>query len=150
MNDATRSTCSADETRAIARQLAGTLEPGTVLALTGDLGAGKTTFVQGLAEGLRVHCIDQVLSPSYTLVNEYPGDGPTLVHIDFYRLEGATAGAALGLEEQIDRRDAVIAVEWAELIPELIPPDAVWIRLTAADATTRHLTIGTRNPPPTP
>lgn len=150
MSGATRTTHSADETRAVARELAETLEPGTVLALAGDLGAGKTTFVQGLAEGLRVHDVSQVLSPTYTLVNEYPGDGPTLVHIDFYRLEGATAGAALGIEEQIDRRDAVVAVEWAELIPDLIPADAVWIRLTASDASTRHLTVGTRYTPPTP
>jgi tRNA threonylcarbamoyladenosine biosynthesis protein TsaE len=141
MSDATRTTHSVDETRAAARELAEKLGPGSVLALCGDLGAGKTTFVQGLAEGLRLHDTSQVLSPTYTLVNEYPGEGPALVHIDFYRLEGVAAGAALGLEEQIDRRDAIIAIEWAELLPDLIPPEAIWIRLSAPDATTRVLSI---------
>ena len=143
MRQWSRTACGAAETRGFARQFAATLKPGTVLALTGDLGAGKTTFVQGLADGLRVHDISQVLSPTYALVNEYPAEGPTLVHLDFYRLEGVPIATALGLEEQIDRGDAVVAVEWAELLPELIPDDAIWIRLTAEAPDSRRIeTIG--------
>ncbi len=122
---------SARGTRAQAKKLAARLEGGAVLALVGELGAGKTSFVQGLAQGLAIHDLSQVLSPTYTLVNEYPGSRLTLVHIDCYRLANAEAAQALGLEEQIGRRDAVTAVEWADLIPELIPPTALWVHFVA-------------------
>ncbi len=136
------STTSARSTRAVARDLGASLEPGTVLALNGDLGAGKTTFVQGLAEGLDVIEGSQVLSPTYTLVNEYPGSRVTLVHIDFYRLDCADAARALGIDEQVLRRDAVVAIEWAERLPELLPPSTVtiYIELGAGDARTLEVT----------
>jgi len=126
----TTQTRTARGTRAFARRLASRLEGGAVLALVGELGAGKTSFTQGLAEGLGVSDQSQVLSPTYTLVNEYPGGRLVLVHIDFYRLANAEAARGLGIDEQIGRADAVTAIEWADLFPELVPPSATWVRLS--------------------
>lgn len=113
------------------------LPAGSVLALVGELGAGKTTFVQGLAVGLGVHELSEVLSPTYTLVNEYPGVRATLVHVDLYRLQDEESAVALGIDEALSRRDAVAAVEWANHLPELLPAHAVWIRLTRTSPTER-------------
>ena len=135
------STRSARGTQALARKIGASLSPGAVIALVGDLGAGKTTFVQGLAEGLGVLDPSTVLSPTYTLVNEYPAQSGVLVHVDFYRLENADAGRALGIEEQLARPDGVVAVEWAENLPELIPEHAVWIRIADSGGKSRDFEI---------
>lgn len=124
---------NAASTRRLAARLARNLEGGTVVALTGELGAGKTSFVQGLAQGLAVPELQQVLSPTYTLVNEYPGGRLTLVHIDFYRLRGDDAARGLGVEEQVGRSDCVTAIEWADMLPTLIPATALWVQLTRVD-----------------
>jgi tRNA threonylcarbamoyladenosine biosynthesis protein TsaE len=136
-------------TRGFAKRLARELRGGAVLALVGDLGAGKTSFVQGLAQGLAIFDQSQVLSPTYTLVNEYPGPRLTLVHVDCYRLSGTEAAHALGLEEQIGRPDSVTAVEWADLLPELIPEGSLWVSFASTDEGGRKLTIS-RNPPSMP
>jgi tRNA threonylcarbamoyladenosine biosynthesis protein TsaE len=85
-----------------------------------------------------VNDLTEVLSPSYTLVNEYPGKTP-LVHLDFYRLDAADAARALGIDEHMMRRDVVVAVEWADRLAELIPPDAAWIRFSAGDGNVREI-----------
>jgi tRNA threonylcarbamoyladenosine biosynthesis protein TsaE len=108
-------------TRKVARALAERLGPGDVVVLVGELGAGKTTFVQGLADGLGVPRLREVVSPTYTLVNEHLGGRVPLVHLDLYRLTDAESAHALGLAEQLARTDAVIAVEWGEKFPELLP-----------------------------
>ena len=102
---------SEDETMAIARDVAATLSAGDVLLLSGDLGAGKTAFVRGLAEGLGVNP-DDVSSPTFTLVHEYRGGRLALYHADLYRLERA-ATEDLGLEE-MGVADGVLAIEWPE------------------------------------
>ena len=102
------------ETRRIGAQLAAKLEPDGVLLLTGDLGAGKTVLVQGLAEELGLDP-RQVQSPTFTVVREHDGDRSTLLHIDLYRLEPEEA-AALGIEE-ILAGPGIKAVEWAERLP---------------------------------
>ncbi|HET6346997.1 MAG TPA: tRNA (adenosine(37)-N6)-threonylcarbamoyltransferase complex ATPase subunit type 1 TsaE, partial [Myxococcota bacterium] len=117
-------------TRKLARTLARHLGVGKVLGLVGELGAGKTSFVQGLAEGAGVHDLGQVLSPTYTLVNEYPAAMGLLVHIDFYRLKDEESARALGVDEHLGRPDALTVVEWADHLPDLMPPDAAWGRLT--------------------
>jgi tRNA threonylcarbamoyladenosine biosynthesis protein TsaE len=137
---------SARGTHSLASRLAGTLPGGTVLALVGELGAGKTSFVQGLAEGLRVPELSQVLSPTYTLVNEYPGGRLTLVHVDWYRMTGSEQARGLGLDEQVGRPDALTAVEWADLLPDLVPDDAVWIVLKRLSPTAREIEIGIGRP----
>ena len=128
-------------TQRLARDLGATLPPGTVLALVGDLGAGKTTFVQGLAEGLGVADPRQVTSPTYTLVNEYLGGRLPLLHLDFYRLDDASGAIALGLDEQVSRPDALVAVEWADKLPELIPPAAVWMRFSGVAGRLRVIEV---------
>ena len=109
---------SADETRAIGRRLARGLRAGDVVLLHGDLGAGKTTFAQGVAAGLGI--AGAVQSPTFTLVNEY--DGPIrLYHLDLYRLSGSAETAGLGYEEYLAPADGVSLVEWPERGGDLLP-----------------------------
>lgn len=103
---------SPEQTRGLGAALGRCLGHGTVIALIGDLGAGKTAFVQGLARGLDVPQDYSITSPSYTLVNEYPGRIP-LFHVDLYRLLAPVDPEALGLDA-MDRRQGVVAIEWAE------------------------------------
>jgi tRNA threonylcarbamoyladenosine biosynthesis protein TsaE len=104
--------------------------------LVGPLGAGKTTFVQGLARGLGVAELSEVLSPTYTLVNEYPTRPKEkirrLVHIDLYRLADGAKAEALGIDEYLHRADAVVAVEWADSQPQLFGPETIWVRFVGA------------------
>lgn len=108
---------SETETRAIASRLASTLNPGDVLLLSGDLGAGKTAFVRGLAEGLGLNP-DEVTSPTFTLVHEYRGGRLPLIHVDLYRLERVDLDE-VGLDQDLADR-GVIAVEWAERMTRAI------------------------------
>jgi tRNA threonylcarbamoyladenosine biosynthesis protein TsaE len=102
---------SEDDTRAIAVTLAAELTPGSVLLLSGDLGAGKTAFVRGLAAGLGISS-DEVTSPTFTLVHEYRGGRLPLIHVDLYRLDRADLDD-IGLDEDLAAR-GVVAIEWAE------------------------------------
>ena len=99
------------DTRAIAVRLAGELHAGSVLLLSGDLGAGKTAFVRGLAEGLGVSA-DDVTSPTFTLVHEYRGGRLPLIHVDLYRLDRADLDE-IGLDEDLAAK-GIIAIEWAD------------------------------------
>jgi tRNA threonylcarbamoyladenosine biosynthesis protein TsaE len=130
-------TRSEAETRAVARTLAARLDAGAVVLLTGDLGAGKTAFVRGLAEGLGARP-DDVSSPTFTLVQEYRGGRLVLYHADLYRLSAAAADE-LGLEE-VGLRDGVLAVEWPDRLLHT-PPDAVRVCLTWVNDTTRDVAI---------
>lgn len=112
-----RTTQSAAETRALAGELAAGLRVGDVLALHGELGAGKTCFIQGLAAALGVR--EAVSSPTYTLVHEYAGRVP-LYHLDLYRLRGADEALAMGLDEWLEG-DGVTVIEWAERAAEVLP-----------------------------
>ena len=105
-------THSEAETEALAERLAPHLAPGTVIAFTGDLGAGKTAFTRGLARGLGIR--DRVSSPTYTIVNEYEGDVP-LFHFDMYRLGSSEELFDIGWEDYLDR-GGILAVEWSERI----------------------------------
>ncbi|MGE0445250.1 MAG: tRNA (adenosine(37)-N6)-threonylcarbamoyltransferase complex ATPase subunit type 1 TsaE [Vicinamibacterales bacterium] len=111
-------TSSAEETEHVARVLAEELKAGDVLLLSGDLGAGKTTFVRGLAAGLGVDPAE-VSSPTFTIVHEYRGGRLTLYHADLYRLERA-ATEDVGLEE-MGVRDGVLAIEWPERLSHALP-----------------------------
>jgi tRNA threonylcarbamoyladenosine biosynthesis protein TsaE len=104
-------THSEEETFACAQQLAAVLTPGAVVLLSGDLGAGKTTFVRGLAAGLGVDP-DDVTSPTFTLVHEYKGGRLPLVHVDLYRLDRADLDE-IGIDQDV-ANEGIVAVEWAE------------------------------------
>jgi len=133
-----RTTESEEETADVARVLAGTLQPGAVLLLSGQLGAGKTAFVRGLAAGLDIDP-DDVRSPTFTLVHEYRGGRLTLYHADLYRLE-KTAAEDLGLEEKAVA-EGVLAIEWPDRLTHALP-GATAITIDIVDQTTRRITVG--------
>lgn len=118
-----RTTHSAEETAALAAAFARTLVAGDIVALEGDLGAGKTTFVQGIAAGLGVR--DVVNSPTFKIASEYEGSLP-LVHIDFYRLRSVEDLARIGWEDFLDG-SRVVVIEWANLFPQAIPDGVIRI-----------------------
>lgn len=113
------------ETKAVAAKLAKLLEPGDIILLEGNLGAGKTTFTKGLAEGLGITKV--IKSPTYTIIREYLEGRLPLYHMDVYRLE-ETGGTDLGLEEYFEG-DGVSIVEWATFIPEDLPQEYLQIKL---------------------
>ena len=114
-------TNSEAETEALGERLAKCLRAGAVVALYGDLGAGKTAFVRGMARGLDIR--ESVSSPTFTIVNEYPGD-PALFHFDMYRLKNAEELYGIGWEDYLDR-NGICVTEWSERIEEALPEDAV-------------------------
>jgi len=130
-------TGNAEETRAVGEALAEFLRPRDAVALTGELGAGKTTLVQGVARGLGV--TDQVVSPTFTLVREYRGR-LDVAHVDVYRLDHLQAVVDLGLEE-IGDGDAILLVEWGDAIDALLPEDHLTVELTESDEGTRRLVM---------
>ena len=115
------------DTRSIAASVARDLTAGSVLALSGDLGAGKTAFVRGLAEGLAIST-DEVTSPTFTLVHEYRGGRLPLIHVDLYRLDRADLDE-IGLDEDLAAK-GVVAIEWAE---RLARPIAGAVAVTISD-----------------
>jgi len=134
------------QTRRVAARLASLLQPGDLVCLEGDLGAGKTCFVQGLGEGLDTGV--RVRSPSYTLISEYPTPDPfpTLYHVDLYRIESIEEALAIGLEEYLYGH-GIVAIEWAERAREILPPDRLWVVLRHLSETKRNLLMqanGTR------
>ncbi len=119
---------TADDTRAVGAALSGCLRPRDAVILTGELGAGKTTLVQGIARGLDVQT--PVVSPTFTLVREYRGR-VDVAHVDVYRLDRIQDVMDLGLEELGDG-EAVLLVEWGDAIEELLPADHLTVELTTA------------------
>ena len=116
---------SAAETQALGRRLASDVAPGSVLALQGELGAGKTQFAKGLVAGLGSSA--EVTSPTFTIVHEYQGGRLTVYHFDFFRLQSRERLTQLGLDDYFFG-GGVCVVEWADRFPDLIPEQARWIR----------------------
>ena len=128
---------NADATIAHGHALAATLRRGDVLALSGDLGAGKTHFVKGLAAGLGT--TSNVTSPTFTLIHEYLSGRLPLYHFDFYRLDDADEALKIGLDEYLDG-DGVCVVEWGDKFPGLLPAHTQWFRFTHAADGSRVIT----------
>lgn len=134
-------TTSADETTALGEKLGKHLKPGDVVALYGDLGAGKTTLTRGIAAGLGLDA--DIHSPTFTLIHEHPGKIP-LYHVDLYRLADVQEVETLGLEEYI-YSDGVTVIEWSEKIQSLLPSERLDITLRMAGNTDRELTLETES-----
>lgn len=130
-------TNSPEETEALGTALGAILEPGTVLAYRGDLGAGKTAFTRGLARGLG--CREIVTSPTYTIVNEYLGGRVPLFHFDMYRLGSSEELWDIGWEDYLER-DGICAVEWSENVEDALE-DPVWVNIQKLGGDTRQITI---------
>jgi tRNA threonylcarbamoyladenosine biosynthesis protein TsaE len=117
---------SPEQTRRVGMRLGRALQPGDVICLQGDLGAGKTTFVQGVAQGWG--SLDEVSSPTFILVNLYRrADGAQLFHMDAYRLESAAEADELDLEAMLEQ--GPLLIEWPERIQSLMPQDRIWVQL---------------------
>ncbi len=130
-------THSPEETEKIGEALAKSLQPGTILAYRGDLGAGKTAFTRGLARGLG--CKETVTSPTYIIVNEYLGGRLPLFHFDMYRLASSDDLWDIGWEDYLDR-EGVCAVEWSENVQDAME-DAITVTIEKLGETTRRITI---------
>ena len=132
-------THSREETAALGGRLADALKTGRVVAFTGDLGAGKTAFVSGMARALGVE--ERVTSPTFTIVNEYEGGRLPLFHFDMYRLGDADELFHIGWEDYL-ARGGICAVEWSENVAEAIEPDAVRVSIVRGDGDSdRMITI---------
>jgi tRNA threonylcarbamoyladenosine biosynthesis protein TsaE len=126
------------DTHRLAAELLTALPEHAVVALYGDLGSGKTCFVQGLAEAMGIH--EPVTSPTFTLVNEYRGER-LLTHVDLYRLTSPDEALAMGFEELVES-DGITAIEWAERAEELLPAGTLRLRFrTPEDGQLRVITI---------
>jgi tRNA threonylcarbamoyladenosine biosynthesis protein TsaE len=135
---------SVKKTLEFGERLAHTLQGGDVLALTGDLGAGKTLITRGIALGLGITA-EQVTSPTFTLIQTYEGRLP-VIHVDLYRLEDPSAILQLGLEDYFTAKNIVI-IEWADRFIQTLPPDYLEIHLEHGDTeTTRSMTIRATGP----
>lgn len=126
---------SSADTEQIGRELGMRCKGGEVLELVSDLGGGKTTFVRGLAAGLG--STDAVASPSFTLSREYKADDKTLYHFDFYRLQDAGL-VGNELAEVVDDPQAVVAVEWADIVEDILPAQHLTIHITNVGDTKRQ------------
>ncbi|MDR1589406.1 MAG: tRNA (adenosine(37)-N6)-threonylcarbamoyltransferase complex ATPase subunit type 1 TsaE [Oscillospiraceae bacterium] len=130
-------TNSEAETEALGAALADRLRGGGVVALTGELGTGKTAFIRGLAGGLGIDA--RVTSPTFTIVNEYPGE-PPLFHFDMYRLSSAGELIDIGWDDYL-ARGGVIAAEWSDVAPELIPEGAARVSIVSLGGDSRRVTV---------
>ena len=136
-------TSSSIETKDFAKNLAKKTPVGTIVALIGDLGSGKTTFAQGFAEGLDI--LESIVSPTFKLVSEYDGEKCKLIHVDTYRLDSIEDFLNICGEDIMRTPGAIILIEWADKIIDILPPDTVqidFLRISEIE-NERELTIKT-------
>lgn len=132
-------TKSEKETENLGRILASKLEPRSVVALYGDLGAGKTAFVRGLARGLGIE--KRVSSPTFTIVNELSENGKTLIHFDMYRLGGSDELFDIGWEDYL-QRDCILAVEWSEIVDDIYTGEEIIVKIEKLGENERKISFG--------
>ena len=142
-------TNSAEETKKFGKEISASLKGGEVLALTGDLGFGKTTFVQGLAEGLAIDV--RVISPTFIIVRKYIipltmklRGIKNFYHIDLYRLEGAIESELvnLGVKDILGKKENVVVIEWAEKAIGMYPKDTAWLIFSDMGGDKRKISVG--------
>lgn len=132
-------TNSANDTIEFGKSVARAVGRGCVISLVGDLGAGKTTFTKGVARGLGI--MDNVTSPTFTILNEYSGDDGKLYHFDFYRIEDESELLELGFEDYFPSADGVTIVEWVEKAPSVLPTKYYQITFEKIDEDKRRMTF---------
>ncbi len=140
----THTTHSAEETIAFGRELAQQLTPPKIVLLRGDLGAGKTTMVKGIAEAFDAAKRDDVTSPTFTLVHEYRGPKATVIHVDLYRIDTEKELATLGLDDYM-REDTVLVIEWGEKFSRLMRERDVEIAIERVSETERRIELKIEN-----
>ena len=137
-------TKSIQQTQHVAEELAGSIQPGEIITLSGTLGAGKTTFAQGLAKGLGI--VRRIISPTFVIIRTYElksktKNVKTFYHIDLYRLEDEKSLTGLGLEEILQEKDAVTLIEWPEKMGRLLPQKRWDIKIEALGENDRKITV---------
>jgi tRNA threonylcarbamoyladenosine biosynthesis protein TsaE len=135
----TTQTSNPEQTQSLAERLGELLQPGDVVALIGELGSGKTVFSQGLARGLGVPKTFYITSPTFAIINEYPGRVP-FYHLDLYRVSGPDELSELGLEEILYGQGAV-AIEWAERLDKELPAERLEVHLKFLNEMGRNITL---------
>ena len=135
-------THSAEETVAFGRTLAGLLSPPKIVLLRGDLGAGKTTLVKGIAEAFQAASEEDVTSPTFTLVHEYRGPRANLYHIDLYRIDTPRQLETLGLDDLV-APNSILLIEWGEKFPRFVHERDVEIALESVGENSRHIRVTT-------
>lgn len=132
-------TNNVSETESIAEKLGAAVPPGSVIAMFGDLGAGKTAFTRGFARGMGIDC--DVSSPTFALVNEYRGKNKTLYHFDMYRISGWDDLYSTGYFDYLDAGNCLI-IEWSENVEAILPEDCIRVTITKTeDFTERNIEI---------
>lgn len=131
---------SAEQTARLGVRLGGLLQPGDIICLSGDMGAGKTVFSSGIGKGWGA--VTPVTSPTFNLVHQHrrDRDNHILYHLDCYRLRGVEDGDSIGLDDIFDGRGAIV-LEWAERIETILPPNRLWIELRVVEDTRRNFII---------
>jgi tRNA threonylcarbamoyladenosine biosynthesis protein TsaE len=139
-------THSPEETIALGRELAKDLTPPKLVLLRGELGAGKTTLVKGIAEAFEAAEQEEVTSPTFTLIHEYRGPKVTIYHIDLYRIETERELATLGIDELLRDPSALMLIEWGEKFPRFVRERDVEIAIERVSETERRIDIATAQP----
>lgn len=142
MNEEIYITDNSEDTQQVAIKIAKNLKGGDVVALFGDLGAGKTTFVQGLAKGLEVD--QRIISPTFIILRTYPLKNYNFYHVDLYRIESDKDIDGIGLKEILKDKKDIVAVEWAEKIQNILPEKRINVFLTNVGGDKRKITIWKR------
>jgi len=133
-------TSGEEETEALAKRVAQSLPPGSVLALEGNLGAGKTVFARGFARGLGID--EPVSSPTYTIMQEYPlPGGGYLFHLDLYRIDDERQALAFGVDEYLNDPESFVLAEWPQRIAGILPPGTILVRIRNLDETRREISF---------
>lgn len=137
----TRETHSANETIAFGRELAKQLTPPKLVLLRGELGAGKTTMVKGIAEAFSAAEQEDVTSPTFTLIHEYRGPEVTVYHVDLYRIETERELATLGIDELVRDEHSIVVIEWGEKFPRFVKERDAEIAIERLGETDRRIEV---------
>ena len=132
-------TKSPEETQALAHEFAKSLKDGAVVLLFGNLGAGKTSFMQGMAQGLGIK--QRIISPTFIIMRKYDDQGSRLYHIDLYRTDSKADLESLGLEEVLQEKNAIVAIEWPEKLGSFLPEKRIEIRFETISENERKIEI---------